>query len=432
MPAAEAQTLAYPAKARVGPAFAWCMFCGCIVVVLYLKTANFHYFWYNPLFHTYSLLVSFFLLSRFVLSFLYRPPRYATYRSTVSAIIACKNEEQSIYECIECIYQSNYPQEQLEVIAIDDGSTDGTYKEMRRAQAKYPSLQIISFPKNLGKREGMAAAARAASGEILVYVDSDSFVDPDAIRKLVQCFADPSVGASSGQARVKNAETNLLTKMQEVRYYIAFRVNKAAESLFGTVSCCSGCLAAYRRAYVMPILDQWLYQKFLGTQATFGDDRSLTNFMLRRYRVVFSSEALCSTIVPDNHKVFFRQQLRWKKSWIRETLIAMKFMWRRHPAAAFCFYVNAIIPLISPFIVARALVLPVVGYYVPMFSHLTFSTLYLFGCMVMVGLGGFYYLAHLDSKIWRYGFWSFGYSFILIWLTYYAFLTVRRNHWGTR
>jgi hyaluronan synthase len=220
--------------------------------------------------------------------------------------------------------------------------------------------------------------------------------------------------------------------MQEVRYYVAFRVNKAAESVFGTVSCSSGCLAAYRRRYVIPILDRWLNQTFLGTPATFGDDRSLTNYMLRRYRVVFDSDALCTTIVPDKHRVFFRQQLRWKKSWTRETLIASSFMWRRHPMAAFCYYVNAIIPVISPIVVMRALFLPLLGPIIPAFSGMSFSTMYLLGCLLMVSLYALYYFARVNSRLWIYGFTSFIYSFFLIWLTYYAFFTVRKNHWGTR
>jgi hyaluronan synthase len=272
----------------------------------------------------------------------------------------------------------------------------------------------------------MAAGARAARGEVLVYVDSDSFVRRDTISQLVQGFADPVVGAVCGHAQVQNANRNFLTRMQEVRYYVAFRVVKAAESLFGAVACCSGCLAAYRRRYVMPILDAWLNQCFLGTPATFGDDRSLTNFMLRRYRVIYNSKAICSTLVPETFRQFFKQQLRWKKSWVRETFIAGHFMWRRHPAAAFFFYLGGIFPLISPVVAFNALVLP------PL-SGEAFSLLYVYGATLMSALYGLYYLGRMRSGLWVYGVaFSFFYMFILVWQTYYALLTVRRNHWGTR
>ena len=394
--------------------------------VVFLKTGNVLFFWYSPLTNLYSILISSYILSRFALSQFYSPPRDRGYRPSVSVVIACKNEEESIGRTIDCVYQSDYPREKLEVIAVNDGSTDETLGEMRRAEARHSNLTVIDFGKNLGKRHGMAAGAKAARGDILVYVDSDSFVRRDTIAQIVQDFARPEVGAVCGHAYVSNARKNLLTKMQDVRYYVAFRVVKAAESLYGTVACCSGCLAAYRRRYVIPILDEWLHQKFLGTEATFGDDRSLTNYMIRRYRVVYNSNAVCSTIVPERYRQFFKQQLRWKKSWVRETFIASQFMWRRHPFAAFFFYLGAIFPVISPFVAFNALV-------VPLASSGTVSYLYIYGATLMAAMYGLYYLARCRSRLWVYGIvFSFFYMFVLVWQTYYALLTVRRNHWGTR
>jgi hyaluronan synthase len=394
--------------------------------VCYLKAYNINYFWYSPLANFYSLVISCYILSRFVLSVFYRPPRDVGYLPTVSAVIACKNEEVSIARTLECIYQSDYPKDRLEVIVVNDGSTDNTLSEMQRTKARHPDLQIIDFETNLGKRHGMAAGARRARGQILLYVDSDSFVRPDAVRQMVQGFADAEVGAVCGHADVQNAHQNMLTKMQEVRYFVAFRVVKAAESLFSTVACCSGCLAAYRRSYLMPILDEWLNQSFLGTPATFGDDRSLTNYMLRRYRVIYNSKAIATTIVPDSYRKFFKQQLRWKKSWVRETFIASGFMWRRHPVAAFFYYLGGIFPVISPIVAFNALVLPLIS---P--RHVSF--LYIYGALLMATLYGLYYLWQHRNWLWVYGIvFSFFYMFVLVWQTYYALLTVRRNHWGTR
>jgi hyaluronan synthase len=408
------------------PLLAIVLFAAGVSHVLVLKAANVHYFWYRPVANVYSLLISFYILSRFFLSVFYRPPRRPGYRPSVSVVIACKNEEESIGRTIDCVYASDYPAELVEVVAVNDGSTDGTLLEMQRAAQRHPGLKVIDFGRNRGKRHGMAAGARAARGEILVYVDSDSFVRHDTLREIVQGFADPDVGGVCGHAHVHNARKNFLTRMQEVRYYVAFRVVKAAESLFGAVACCSGCLAAYRRSYVMAILDVWLNQRFLGMEATFGDDRSLTNFMLRRYRVIYSSRAVCSTLVPEGYRQFFRQQLRWKKSWVRETFIAARFMWRRHPLAAFFFYLGAIFPLISPVVVGNALVYP-------LFGGGSVSLLYIYGATLMSALYGLYYLGRMRSGLWVYGVaFSFFYMFVLVWQTYYAMLTVQRNHWGTR
>ena len=408
------------------PAIVCLLFMAGTINVLYLKSFNLYFFWYKPILNIYSLTISFYILSRFFLAIFYKPPEYVGYLPDISVIIACKNEEDSIRKTIDYVYRSDYPKASMKVIVINDGSTDGTLQEMQLAARIYPNLTIINFEKNLGKRHGMAAGARRAKGEVLVYIDSDSFVEKGALKKIVQGFADPSVGAVCGHANVSNAKKNMLTKMQQVRYFVAFRVLKASESLFWTVSCCSGCLAAYRRSYVMEILDTWLYQKFLGVQATFGDDRSLTNFMLRRYRVIYDSEAVCSTLVPSKYYVFFTQQLRWKKSWVRETLIACKFIWKRHPLAAFFFYMGAIFPIVAPFIVINALVLP-------LFVLNPISFLYIYGAFLMACLYSIVYLGYFRDGIWVYGVaFCFFYMLVLVWQTYYAILTVRQNHWGTR
>jgi hyaluronan synthase len=408
------------------PALAFVGLLAALVPLAQLKAVNASLFWLHPLANAYGLLVSAFIVSRLVLALFYRPPRDTGHRPSVTAVVACKNEEKSIRRTLECLFRSEYPSDRLEVVAVDDGSTDDTLQEMELAAAQHPALKVISFHHNRGKRHAMAEGARVARGEILVYVDSDSFLRPDAITKLASAFSEPSVAAVCGHADVQNARTNVLTRMQEVRYYVAFRVVKAAESIFSAVTCCSGCLAAYRRSCVMEVLDHWLEQRFLGVPATFGDDRSLTRLMLLRHRVIYHAEAVCTTIVPDRWSVFFRQQLRWKKSWIRENLLLSRFLWKRHPVMVVSFYMSVLFPLVSPGIALHALGLPLVG-----IGH--FSFVYVYGVVLMSSLYALVYLARHRTALWVYGIlFSLFYLFALAWQTYYALLTVRRNHWGTR
>ena len=102
--------------------------------------------------------------------------------------------------------------------------------------------------------------------------------------KRVQPFKDPKMGGVAGRTDVANTYTNSLTKMQSVRYYIAFRVMKASEALFDTVTCLSGPLSCYRKSIVKEHEEAWLNQKFLGHKATFGDGRAMTNFVLSPHR----------------------------------------------------------------------------------------------------------------------------------------------------
>ncbi len=193
---------------------------------------------------------------------------------------------------------------------------------------------MIDFPENRGKRAAMAAGIRATSAEVVVFVDSDSTVEPEALKRLVQPLADARVGAVCGHANVLNVRDTWITRMQAVRYFVAFRVVKAAESVFGAVTCCSGCFSAYRRAAILPRLEWWENQTFLGVESTFGDDRSLTNCVLRDWRILYERRAVSHTIVPITFRAFLKQQTRWKRSWTRESLLVAKFIWRKHPVAA--------------------------------------------------------------------------------------------------
>src|SRR5262249_14444095 len=151
-------------------------------------------------------------------------------------------------------------------------------------------------------------------------------------------------GAVCGHTDVLNKGANLLTRMQALQYFIAFSVYKSAEALFGSVTCCSGCFSGYRRSAVDPIASDWANQRFFGQPSTYGDDRSLTNFLLPRWRVVYAPDAKAHTAVPEKLRQFMRQQLRWKKSWMRESLRACRIMWRKPPVMALFYYLGVVLP----------------------------------------------------------------------------------------
>ena len=397
-----------------------------ILSLIWLKSSNYNYFWYQPLNNLYSLIVTLYITSRFFVSMFYRPPSNAHIHPSITFVIPVYNDQNVIRKTINACFGSHYPEDKIEVIVINDGSTDHTLSEIKKSQQKYSHLKLINFERNQGKRHAMAAGAKEASGEIIVYIDSDSIIRRNSLYYLVQGFADETVGAVCGHAYVYNTQENLLTKMQEVRYYVAFRVIKAAEHVFSAVTCCSGSLSAYRKEYLLEFLDEWLNQKFLVEPATFGDDRSLTNYMLKNYRVLYDSRAGVETVVPSNWKQFFRQQLRWKKSWFRESLIASKIMWYKHPLTVIFFYAGVLLPLVSPFIVYLNFI------YRPIMLE-QWPVYYLLGFLLISLLySGYYFLRRPNTK-WLYGFYfCFVYISVLSWQTYYAILTSRRNHWGTR
>jgi hyaluronan synthase len=383
----------------------------------------------DPLLTAYGLVVCGYIVTRFVFSMVYRSVPHAGLEPRVAIVMPGFNEEDAIARSLRSLLELEYPSAKLEIVAVNDGSTDGTLAEMEKVAATAGGrVRVIDFPQNRGKRAAMAAGIRATQADIIAFVDSDSVLDPHAMRILVQGFHDPKVGGICGHADVLNVRENWITKMQAVRYFVAFSVNKAAESVFSMVTCCSGCFSAYRREAIMPRLEWWENQKFLGRESTFGDDRSLTNCVLRGWKVRYESRAVSHTIVPNTFRQFMRQQLRWKRSWTRESLILSTFAWRKNPIPALCAYVGMALPIVAPVVAARAVVLmPAAGAGAPV--------LYLVGIYAMSVCYGLYYAARRPryDYLWIYGIaFCFFYLAFLLWQTYYAIATTRSASWGTR
>lgn len=386
------------------------------------------------LLQAYGLLVALYLASRMVFALGYRPFRTQVRDEllpSVAVVVPAFNEQERIGATIDSLFALDYPADKLRVIVLDDGSSDGTWTAMLAAAQRHPLLHAVRFSRNRGKRAGMAAGIRAAGdAEIVLFVDSDSTVEPQALREMVRPFLGPKgrrIGVVTGHVDVLNASANLLTRLQQVRYYAAFRVIKAAESIFGAVSCASGCFCAYRRVALDAVLPAWEAQTFLGREATFGDDRALTNYLLADgWRSVFQSTAVCGTAVPERWRGFLRQQLRWKKSWARESLRVLRIAWRWHPVAAAAMYASILLQLAGPFVAVHAMV------WVPLRSGGDPVT-YLLGLYAMAVLYGLFFAWSRRSPQWWGGIvFALAYTSLLCWQTYWAMARLGDNGWGTR
>ena len=382
----------------------------------------------EPLFAGYSIAVGFYVVGRFIGALFYRSVPDVKYRPTVTVIIPAFNEEDGIIGTIASCLGVDYPQDLLEVIVVNDGSTDRTWERILEAKRRWPKVCAVDLGRNYGKRGAMAEGIRRASGDILTFVDSDSYLEGDAVKAIVQPFVDDRVGAVVGHAYVRNANVNWITKMQQVRYYSAFRVIKGMESLLsGTVTCASGCCAAYRTSVILPLLDAWEFQTFLGRPATFGDDRALTNRVLARHRVVYQSSARADTVVPTTLRTFFRQQLRWKKSWLRESLYVVRRFWRKNPVAALFTYASIAFPFMAPFVVLHAVVGRVAQ------GNTEAVWFYLVGTYAMALLYSLFYGFKRQDGVWHHGLtFVLVYMGFLVFQTYWAIATMRDTRWGTR
>lgn len=397
--------------------------CGLIAWHVVVKVT--HFSGETPLW-IYSLLISLYVLSRFVLAALYRPPRDAGIAPGIAIVVPAYNEGISVARTIHACMALNYPSDLIEVVCVNDGSLDDTWECMLEAASHYDpgAVRCIDLGSNQGKRAAMAAGIRATSAEVIVFVDSDSMPAPDAVRRLVQAFADRKVGAVAGITYARNAGKNTLTRMQAARYLVSYHLLKAAESVVNAVACCSGCFAAYRRDAIVPVLGAWEHQRFLGVECTYGDDRALTNMILKLgWKTLYDSRAEAWTDVPDRYRVFFKQQLRWKKSWAREGPMLLLHIWRSRPIALPAVLVATVAGFLSPIVLLLNLshvltgLLPIVYllglYLVAMAYGLLYRTFRADGLWIYAVIGSFFYVAFSLQVLW-------------------AILTIRDGSWGTR
>lgn len=375
----------------------------------------------------YTTTVGLFVVSRFALAAFYRAPADVGFEPTVAVIIPAFNEGASVLRTIDACIGQDYPIDKLQIICVDDGSTDDTWNYIQHAVNRYGDRVVaVGLGSNQGKRAAMAEGVRRTDSEILVFIDSDSEPLPGGLRRIVQPFARSDVGAVAGLTHARNGDVNALTRMQATRYFVSFQLLKAAESVLGAVSCCSGCFSAYRRSAVEPLLDAWEHQRFLGAACTYGDDRALTNMVIRdRHRSEYHAGAVALTDVPVAYPGFFRQQLRWKKSWLREGPILLSHIWRSRPLAFPVVLLSTLAGLLSPFVLLTSLVVvPVLFGVLPI--------VYLAGLLLVAFAYGLFHRALMDDGRWIWAvigtLFYISFSGQMLW----ALARIRDGRWGTR
>ena len=258
------------------------------------------------------------------------PRTYAAYEDEkIAVIIPCFNESADLVE--ESIRTVLAAEGRKQVIVIDDGSTNGVQERLLEI-ATETGITVAFQARNLGKREALYLTVTHLLDEdvdFVVTIDSDTVLESDALVRIVEPLKSPSVGAATGNVLLLNEWQNLLTRMIGTYYWIGLNIYKQAQSVIRSVVCCSGCLAAYRASLIKEIIDEFVDQRFLGEPCTHSEDRHLTNLVLRRnYDVVYVDEAVSWTETPATVRGFLRQQRRWKRGYIRESIYTLSYAWR--------------------------------------------------------------------------------------------------------
>lgn len=237
----------------------------------------------------------------------------------VSVLLPCFNEGAHVFKTIESIIASEYPAEKIEIIAVDDCSADDSFEWLKKAESKWPCVRAFRNPVNAGKHHSLSHALSHSSGDIIICIDSDCIFDPHAIRELTACFIDDSIGAVGGRVGINNTQTNILTQCQTLVYYYAFQIMKMSQNWTRNVTCISGCLFAIRREHFHAIEEQVKHRNWFGIGVRDGEDRYMTHLLLLKgLKTYIDISAQCWTPAPDNLRQLFMQQLRWRRSGLRD------------------------------------------------------------------------------------------------------------------
>jgi len=217
-----------------------------------------------------------------------------------SVLMAAFNEAKVIVQSVRQVLASDYPN--LEVIIIDDGSTDGTSERVRQHFADDPRVTLLTVP-NGGKARALNHGLSHARGSVVVALDADTHFEPDAISKIVRWFADPEVGAVAGNAKVGN-RINVITRWQALEYVTSQNLERRELAALGCITVVPGAIGAWKREAL---------ERLGGfPRDTLAEDQDLTIALLRAgYKVLYDSTAIGWTEAPDTLSGLAKQRFRW-------------------------------------------------------------------------------------------------------------------------
>ncbi|NEA34386.1 glycosyltransferase [Streptomyces sp. SID13031] len=215
----------------------------------------------------------------------------------VTVVVPAYNESAGIEAAVRSLVASDHP---VEVIVIDDGSTDGTADLVE--SLGLPGVRVIR-QENGGKPAALTRGIQEASHELVVMVDGDTVFEPDAVRLLVQPFADSGMGAVSGNAKVGNRE-GVLGRWQHIEYVVGFNLDRRLFDLARCMPTVPGAIGAFRRSALLQVGGV--------TDDTLAEDTDLTMALWRGgWRIVYEERAKAWTEAPSSLGSLWRQRYRW-------------------------------------------------------------------------------------------------------------------------
>jgi biofilm PGA synthesis N-glycosyltransferase PgaC len=303
-----------------------------------------------------------FLLSTLVLD--RRPARRAvnTYPG-ITILVAAYNEAAAIGDTLTSLVRQDYPG-LFEVLVLNDGSTDDTVALAKQAIADFHipsncSLKIADFKQNRGKSAALNDGLAAASHDLILTIDGDSWVKQDGLRKIVERLLSdpPETQAVAGAVMVRNSRENFLTRAQEWDYFHGIASVKRMQGMYHGTLVAQGAFSLYRR----PALEE-----AGGWPECVGEDIVLSWALLKKgYRIGYADDALAFTNVPTTLRQFALQRKRWSRGLMEAFKVHWPLLFRRRMSTLFIWWNVCFLPLdlVYTLVFMPGLILACFGYF---------------------------------------------------------------------
>jgi cellulose synthase/poly-beta-1,6-N-acetylglucosamine synthase-like glycosyltransferase len=269
---------------------------------------------------------------------------------SVSLIIAAYNEELVISKKLENTIEMEYPKDKLEILVVDDGSTDRTNAIARDFAVNHKdeaTIRLIAQEKRMGKASALNRAMKQATGDIVILSDADVLLEKDSIQKLISNFVEKNVGAVSGIEVIKNADQSSTTQIEQ-GYRSFYNTIRLGESNLDSVIMCESEFAAYRRGLIKIIPPDSLC-----------DDMELTLSVRKQgFRAIYEPASVFHECTPPKYKSRLKHKIR-RGQGIQQTLLRYSNMMFKRKYGAFAFIVmpfEFFMHLVSPILIPILLI----------------------------------------------------------------------------
>lgn len=277
-------------------------------------------------------------------------------------LVACYNEEDIIEETLANLDEQVYPN--LEVIAVNDGSTDRTGELLDQAAEKYPWLRVVQLKTNQGKATALRTAHAATSAEYVIVVDADVLLEPDVTLRMVHRLEmNPRLGAVTGNPRVRN-RGSLLGRIQAGEFASIVGMIKRAQSVFGRLFTVSGCISGFRHSAVQDV-GYWSVD-----MATEDVDISW-RLQLKGWFVQYEPTAICWVRMPETLAGLWKQRLRWAQGGAEVLLRYSSRLFRLSSVWMWPIYIESLLSIVWSFLIGSLLLFFIADLVLPMPESLT-------------------------------------------------------------